>query len=352
MYFNAEAQARILSRFALLAEPERLPVLGRAEMLFSHSTLFTPVDLKRRHLRARCREAEPPRPPCLSWRSRARETMWIRARSRSLTPRRVRRRAARTDRARRRRHARRRQHAGARASFGISQPGHRPAAAGSRGVVPAGGAAQRARPRHDRAAGGRAQGRALRQPAGDTRYYDISRRTALRRERAAHRLAHRLRGRHARSGCCRASCTHRSRSSIPPTRSCSHQRGAGDHQRGAPVTVEELETTNEELQSHERRTGDHERGAAVHQRGTADDERRDAEPERPTSTRSTRFSNRCSAACSPAVVVLDADFQVKVWNLGARELWGVTSEEAVGVNFLASISGFPSPSCGSRFGTS
>ena len=48
MYFNADAQARILARFFFSLNPGGHIVLGRAEMLFSHSAMFTPVDLKRR----------------------------------------------------------------------------------------------------------------------------------------------------------------------------------------------------------------------------------------------------------------------------------------------------------------
>jgi two-component system CheB/CheR fusion protein len=52
MYFNADAQARILSRFFFALKPAAYVVLGRAEMLLSHGTLFAPVDLKRRVFRA------------------------------------------------------------------------------------------------------------------------------------------------------------------------------------------------------------------------------------------------------------------------------------------------------------
>jgi two-component system CheB/CheR fusion protein len=48
MYFNAEAQARILDRFYFSVNPGGRLVLGRAEMLFSHTAMFQPVDLKRR----------------------------------------------------------------------------------------------------------------------------------------------------------------------------------------------------------------------------------------------------------------------------------------------------------------
>jgi two-component system CheB/CheR fusion protein len=48
MYFNADAQERILARFFFSLNAGGHILLGRAEMLFSHSTMFTPVDLKRR----------------------------------------------------------------------------------------------------------------------------------------------------------------------------------------------------------------------------------------------------------------------------------------------------------------
>ncbi|MCE3555379.1 PAS domain S-box protein [Pseudonocardia sp. RS11V-5] len=51
MYFNAETQARILTRFHFaLSEPGVL-FLGKAEMLLSHGALFLPIDLKRRTFR-------------------------------------------------------------------------------------------------------------------------------------------------------------------------------------------------------------------------------------------------------------------------------------------------------------
>ena len=48
MYFNADAQERILARFFFSLNPAGHILLGRAEMLFSHPTMFTAVDLKRR----------------------------------------------------------------------------------------------------------------------------------------------------------------------------------------------------------------------------------------------------------------------------------------------------------------
>jgi len=51
MYFNAETQAGILSRFHFALANGGVLFLGKAEMLLSHATLFTPLDLKRRIFR-------------------------------------------------------------------------------------------------------------------------------------------------------------------------------------------------------------------------------------------------------------------------------------------------------------
>jgi two-component system, chemotaxis family, CheB/CheR fusion protein len=48
MYFNAEMQSRILHRFALALSDTGVLFLGRAETLLSRTTLFIPLDLKRR----------------------------------------------------------------------------------------------------------------------------------------------------------------------------------------------------------------------------------------------------------------------------------------------------------------
>src|SRR3954447_12241552 len=53
MYFNAEAQSRILGRLHFALNPGGLLFLGKAEMLLSHGELFSPVDLGRRFFRKR-----------------------------------------------------------------------------------------------------------------------------------------------------------------------------------------------------------------------------------------------------------------------------------------------------------
>ncbi len=51
MYFNTEAQSRILKRFHFALAPEGVLFLGKAEMLFAHTPLFTPLDLRSRIFR-------------------------------------------------------------------------------------------------------------------------------------------------------------------------------------------------------------------------------------------------------------------------------------------------------------
>lgn len=48
MYFNAEAQTRILTRLHFALNDDGIILLGKAEMLLTHANLFTPVDLKLR----------------------------------------------------------------------------------------------------------------------------------------------------------------------------------------------------------------------------------------------------------------------------------------------------------------
>ncbi|TCC51464.1 PAS domain S-box protein [Kribbella pittospori] len=61
MYFNAEAQARILGRFHFAVVPDGVLFLGKAEMLLSHGDIFEPLDLKRRIFRRA--QATPPATP-------------------------------------------------------------------------------------------------------------------------------------------------------------------------------------------------------------------------------------------------------------------------------------------------
>ena len=60
MYFNAETQAKILRRFHFALADDGVLFLGKAEMLFSHGNLFSPIDLKRRVFRRRPRTLPTP----------------------------------------------------------------------------------------------------------------------------------------------------------------------------------------------------------------------------------------------------------------------------------------------------
>jgi two-component system CheB/CheR fusion protein len=60
MYFNAETQSRILSRFHFALADGGVLFLGKAEMLLSHGNLFAPIDLKRRVFRRAPRAAHTP----------------------------------------------------------------------------------------------------------------------------------------------------------------------------------------------------------------------------------------------------------------------------------------------------
>jgi two-component system CheB/CheR fusion protein len=51
MYFTAETQSHVLRRFHFALDNDGIVVLGKSEMLITHSDLFTPVDLKRRVFR-------------------------------------------------------------------------------------------------------------------------------------------------------------------------------------------------------------------------------------------------------------------------------------------------------------
>jgi two-component system CheB/CheR fusion protein len=48
MYFNSETQSRVLTRFHFALKEGGFLFLGKAEMLFTHSSAFVPVDMRRR----------------------------------------------------------------------------------------------------------------------------------------------------------------------------------------------------------------------------------------------------------------------------------------------------------------
>ena len=100
MYFNADAQARIMARFYFSLRPGGVLLLGRAEMLFSYVGMFQPVDLKRRIFKDRA-EGERSRATAARAHPAPEETMTEPSRPRPAPRRRVR------DVSRRRDHRRR-----------------------------------------------------------------------------------------------------------------------------------------------------------------------------------------------------------------------------------------------------
>ena len=51
MYFTADTQSQVLRRFHFALDDEGVLLLGKSEMLITHTDLFTPIDLKRRTFR-------------------------------------------------------------------------------------------------------------------------------------------------------------------------------------------------------------------------------------------------------------------------------------------------------------
>jgi len=105
-------------------------------------------------------------------------------------------------------------------------------------------------------------------------------------------------------------------------------------------TVEELETTNEELQSaneeqetmNEELQSTNEQLSALNRRleqGSLDLEEVNT------------YLREILASLNAAVVVVDRNLQVRLWNEKAEDLWGLRSDEAVGLPFLELDIGLP-----------
>jgi two-component system CheB/CheR fusion protein len=96
---------------------------------------------------------------------------------------------------------------------------------------------------------------------------------------------------------------------------------------------EELQTTNEELQStnEELETMNEELQSTNEELGTINDELRDRTGEL---NRVNEFLEAILTSLGFAVVVLDKSQRVLVWNAGAEDLWGLRAGEAVDQHFL------------------
>jgi two-component system, chemotaxis family, CheB/CheR fusion protein len=105
-------------------------------------------------------------------------------------------------------------------------------------------------------------------------------------------------------------------------------------------TNEELETTNEELQStnEELETMNEELQSTNEELSTINDELQQRTDEL---NELNAFNESILATFESAVVVIDGNFQVYSWNAQARDLWGLTEEEARGSHLLNLDIGLP-----------
>jgi len=105
-------------------------------------------------------------------------------------------------------------------------------------------------------------------------------------------------------------------------------------------TVEELETTNEELQStnEELETMNEELKSTNEELQTMNDELRNRSTELNSNN---AFFEAVFTSLRAAVVVVDRDLRVQVWNAGALDMWGVRPEEAQGSSFFTLDIGLP-----------
>jgi two-component system CheB/CheR fusion protein len=119
-------------------------------------------------------------------------------------------------------------------------------------------------------------------------------------------------------------------------------------------TVEELETTNEELQStnEELETTNEELQSTNEELETTNEELQSTNEELETMNDELRqrslelnevnaFLEMILKSLGVAVVVLDRQLQIQVWNAHSEDLWGLRPEEVVGTHFLELDIGLP-----------
>ena len=117
--------------------------------------------------------------------------------------------------------------------------------------------------------------------------------------------------------------------------------------RELETVYEELETTNEELQSavEELETTNEALQSTNEELESTNEELRSLNDElrsrRSDLTSANAFVASIFAGLQSAVVVLDREYHVQVWNDRAEQLWGVRSDEANGTHFLGLDIGLP-----------
>src|SRR4051812_43528910 len=337
MYFNADAQTRILSRFSFSLDPHGFLVLGRAEMLFSHTAMFAPVDLPRRIFRvlAKANHRDRLGPLPLSGRDAMSNDLPAHTRLRLAafeddpTPRLIVDRAGILVAA----------SAGARTQFAVRTGDiGRPLAELEISYRPAD-----LRTAIDRVAADQREV-VLKEVhhfvGGHPRYFDvvvtavvddaralIGMRIVFADSTSLHHLQSEL-----------TVSKQELETAYEELQSTNEELETTNEELQS--TVEELETTNEELQStnEELETMNEELQSTNEELQTMNDELR---------TRSVdadllnTYLESVFGSLRSGVAVLDRDYRVQVWNRRAEDLWGVRSDEVVGSQFLTLDIGLP-----------
>ncbi|GAA2032576.1 PAS domain S-box protein [Terrabacter terrae] len=336
MYFNAETQSRILSRLAFALKPSGTLLLGKAEMLLNHIDTFAPIDIKRRLFRRGTLAAvDPqltPRPPAASMRFAVADPL----------------RSLRTD---------------AFAAAPLAQL-----------VLDAHGtlAMINESAKELTKLGETDIGRQFLDL--DLSFRPIELRPALQESRES-RQPRRLRGvrwahhspalyvdielvplvdvREGYAGTLVAfsdvtryqQLHHELEQTTKQLRAASEELQSTNEElettnEELQSTVEELETTNEELQStnEELETMNEELQSMNDELQGANEELRDRGGQL---TELNDFMESILGSMKSAVVVLDRNFTVQIWNRNAQDLWGVRSDEAVGSHLLSLDFGLP-----------
>jgi two-component system, chemotaxis family, CheB/CheR fusion protein len=337
MYFNAEAQARILSRFSFSVDGNGFLVLGRAEMLFSHEAMFMPVDLQRRVFRviAKANHRDRLGPFFMT----GRDTMA----NGSSTQGRLRQAAFDADTT---------------AQLVIDTSGTLISAnAGARQQF-AVGAADVGRPLQelevsyrpvdlrsamDRVAADRREvtiKEVQHFVAGHPRFFDVTVAPILDEHHAM--LGMRIAFKDSTSFHHLQSELNASKQELETAyeelQSTNEELETTNEELQS--TVEELETTNEELQStnEELETMNEELQSTNEELQTMNDELRTRGME---SDFLNSYLESVFSSLRSGVVVLDRDYRVQVWNRRSEDLWGLRTEEAVGAQFQSLDIGFP-----------
>ncbi|NUO36934.1 MAG: PAS domain-containing protein [Dermatophilaceae bacterium] len=336
MYFNAETQSRILSRLAFALKPEGILMLGEAEMLLNHTDTFVPVDMKRRLFR---RGSVPVADPQLVMRQPA--PMMRFAVPDALQ-------ALRSD---------------AFAAAPLAQ-----LVVDAQGTLAMINEAAKSLTRLSDSDVGR------RFHELDLSFRPMELRPALHETRES-RQPHRLRGvRWAKPGpevyvdidlvplvdlrdgyagtllaftdVTRYQQVHQElEQTTKQLQAASEELQSTNEElettnEELQSTVEELETTNEELQStnEELETMNEELQSMNDELQGANEELRVRSSEL---TRLNDFMESILGSMSSAVIVLDRNLTVQIWNRNAQELWGVRSDEAVGMHLFSLDFGLP-----------